>query len=481
MKLPRKLAPAGLSGRLILLMLGALALSQALSMLVSRFERNQAVRGILRDECLGRMASALRLMEATPASQRSEQLEAVATPLARYWLSDEPPADVGSWTQIARSHLLKPVPAAGREGRAQESLFVGDALLNREVSETWTLLPADATLLRRTAHLLAVPEWNGFGVVTPLHDGKWLNMIYSKPTILSAASPSLGYYITLALLVALLAFATWLIARHITEPLRRLTDAAERLGRGEDVPLLPRDGPTDIEHTITTFNRMQVRLRRFIEDRTRMLAAIGHDLRTPITTMRLRAEFVKDQETREKLLATLSEMQAMTEATLAFARSEATAEPVRNVDLPSLLDSLCDDLSELGWEVSFENLVGDRVACPCRPDSLRRAVRNVIENAVRYGTRARVFLDKTPCAYAILVDDEGPGIAPEDRERVFQPFVRLEHSRNSETGGVGLGLSIARSVLRGHGGDIVLEDGPDNKGLRVRLLLPMPSSDRASA
>lgn len=469
----RRFLPTSLSGRLIALMLLALALSQGVSLLVYRVERNLAVRKTVKDECLGRSASAIRLMEATLADQRGELLEAVATPLARHWLSDGPPTDARGWGDEARTHLLRPVPAAGA-GQATESLFAHDSTLHCSASGEWRVLPSDIWLLRRPVRILDLSEWNGYGIAAQLADGKWLNTVFAKPSFLVSNAFSTGYYVTLAITVAIFAGASWLVARHVSLPLRRLTRAAERLGRGEETEPLPEEGPDDIRLTVATFNRMQVRLHRFVEDRTRMLAAIGHDLRTPITSLRLRAEFVENSETREKLLATLDEMQAMAEAALAFARSEAAAEPTRNVDMPSLLESLCEDLGELGWDVKFENRNGERAACACRADSLRRALRNVIENAVRYGDRARVALLGGADGLEIWIEDDGPGIPPDDRERVFTPFVRLESSRNRATGGVGLGLSIARSILRGHGGDIVLEDSATGKGLRVKITIPTP-------
>lgn len=471
----RRLLPRRLSGRLIALMLLALAFSQGVALVVYRVERNLAVRKTLQDECLGRAASVIRLMEVTPAGERRELLETVATPLTRYWLSDGPPAGSTAWAEGARARLLQEVPATG-DGHPTESLFAHDDTLECPVDANWTVLPSDTWLLRRPIHLLDIADWNGYGVAAPLSDGRWLNTVFAKPGYLMAHTVSVGYYVTLAITVLIFAGAAWLIARHIALPLRRLTQAAEQFGRGEEVPPLPEEGPDDIRTTVATFNRMRVRLRRFVEDRTRMLAAIGHDLRTPITSLRLRAEFVKDTETREKLLATLAEMQAMSEAALAFASSEAKVEPTRAVDMPSLLESLCDDLQELGWDVTFENRNGERSACACRPEALRRALRNVIENAVRYGKRARVTLTGGADGLEILVEDDGPGIAPEDRERVFAPFVRLEVSRNNETGGVGLGLAIARSILRGHGGDIGLETGSEGAGLRARLTLPRPAA-----
>jgi signal transduction histidine kinase len=274
-------------------------------------------------------------------------------------------------------------------------------------------------------------------------------------------------YISLGIAALALSLIAMLIARRIARPMRELAQAAEAVGRGEGVAPLPECGPDDIRRTAEAFNRMQSRLRRFIEDRTRMLAAIGHDLRTPITSMRLRTEFVADEETRSKLLATLDEMQTMTEATLAFAREDAMREETRAVDLAALMESMCADLSDLGWDVSFSN--GERITYRCRPDGLRRAVRNLIENAVRYGERARVSLGASGDAIEIAVEDDGPGIPSREFERVFAPFVRLESSRNRDTGGAGLGLAIARSIVRAHGGDITLANA---KGLRVAIRLP---------
>jgi signal transduction histidine kinase len=203
-----------------------------------------------------------------------------------------------------------------------------------------------------------------------------------------------------------------------------------------------------------------------------MLAAIGHDLRTPLTSLRLRAEFVSDEETREKMLATLDELRQMTEATLAFSRDQAVAEPTRNVNLTALVESLCDDLAEIGLNVSFEG--GANLSYRCRADALKRALRNLIENAVRYGERARVHIESTSSAVSIVVEDNGPGIREQDIGRVFAPFFRLEDSRNRETGGIGLGLSIARDIVRHHGGDVSLCN--TGSGLRATIALPQAAT-----
>ncbi len=229
-------------------------------------------------------------------------------------------------------------------------------------------------------------------------------------------------------------------------------------------------GPIEIRQAANAFNDMQERLRRLVENRTRMLAAISHDLRTPITQLRLRAEFIEDAEEQAKTMATLEEMEAMIAATLSFAREDATAEETRIVDLTALLASICDDLADTGKAVSFDP--GDTIPLECRPATLKRAVVNLIENALKYGGAARLALAASAKAIRITIDDDGPGIPTGEIANVFLPFYRVEKSRSSATGGIGLGLSIARTIVHAHGGDLMLENRPEG-GLRAIIELPV--------
>jgi signal transduction histidine kinase len=214
---------------------------------------------------------------------------------------------------------------------------------------------------------------------------------------------------------------------------------------------------------------MRERLARFVADRTRMVAAIAHDLRTPITALRLRLEFLPDDDNTRSMAATLEDMARMSEASLTFMREEAATEATRNVDLSALVDALCEDYRASGAAVVFEP--GARLALVCRPAAIRRALRNVIDNALTYGETAQLALFDDDQAVTIQVIDEGPGIAEDEMGRVFDPFVRLETSRSRDTGGTGLGLSIARSVVQGHGGEITLSNRPQG-GLAVVIRLP---------
>ena len=214
---------------------------------------------------------------------------------------------------------------------------------------------------------------------------------------------------------------------------------------------------------------MQDQVGRAQEDRARLLAALAHDLRTPITSMRLRVEMLPDGEDRDRLLDSLREMQHLAEATLDFIRG-STTEQHRRYDLATLLDSLCGDLQEMGLEVHFEE--SPRCVLQGQPEAVKRALRNLIENAVNYGEQAEVMLETRESEAVVTIVDQGPGIPEAERERVFEPFYRLEQSRNRETGGAGLGLAIARTLIRGMGGDIRLGAGPGGQGLQVSVTLP---------
>lgn len=463
-----------LTARFVAIMLLALALSQGISFLLFMDERGQALYKAAKSEFLSRSASVAQVLESTPPGSQGDILRASGTGYSRFWISDEFPSDASRWRQEAKLRLAEPLPtvASLANPAAEERPTVATASAavvpgtEAATLPPWTDMPAYAWPMSRPAKFLYLDHTNGMGLAVQLKDGSWLNTAFAKKMVNGLWTTQ--SIISLAVTAVILSICAAFIARGMTRPMRRLAVASEALGRGETVAPLPESGPDDVRHTAVAFNLMQARLQRFVEDRTRMLAAIGHDLRTPITSLRLRAEFVTDDETREKMLSTLDELRSMTEATLAFSRDEATQETTRNVDLTALVGSLCDDLVELGYDIScFDE---PKISYRCRADGLRRAVRNLVENAVRYGERARVTVRSRPSAIEIIVEDDGPGIPEDAIERVFAPFFRIENSRNRETGGIGLGLSIARNIVRHHGGDIALTN--TGKGLRVTISLP---------
>jgi signal transduction histidine kinase len=313
------------------------------------------------------------------------------------------------------------------------------------------------------------PSGGGMVISVKLMGGGWLNAHSLLPPVTpSWAAASLTAMLVTALALVILVV---LLVRRVTRPLAGLAAAAERAGQGQVFEPVTEEGPRDVRDTIAAFNRMQARQQRFIADRTRMLAAISHDLRTPITSLRIRAEFIDDAKLQAKILATLDEMQAMAEATLSFVREDATEEAFVETDLGALAESVVADAADLGGAVTFSSIEGERTVVRCRPNALRRALRNIIENALAYAGSAGVRIERQENGIAVVVEDDGPGIPEADLARVFEPFVRLEESRNRETGGVGLGLAIVRTILQAHGGDVRVENRVEG-GLRVALELP---------
>lgn len=306
-----------------------------------------------------------------------------------------------------------------------------------------------------------------FLISLKLSDGSWLNaMVASEPPdVLWRGRFLLGFGATT---LATLLLVAWAVRRAVS-PLGLFASAAERLGTDIAAPPMNENGPAEVKRAAIAFNRMQERLKRFVDDRTRMLAAISHDLRTPLTRMRLRAEFVDDDEMRSKMLADLDEMEAMIGATLAFARDEAKTEERIEIDLADLLSQLAEEARESGQDVTLQ--ASESATVSAAPLALKRALSNLIGNAVKYGNRADVSLAARPGHFDVVIEDDGPGIPEELQEKVFAPFYRVEGSRSKETGGVGLGLSVARSILRKHGGDVALENRKEG-GLRVTASLP---------
>ncbi|HUD58595.1 MAG TPA: ATP-binding protein [Acetobacteraceae bacterium] len=348
-------------------------------------------------------------------------------------------------------------------------------------------LPFRQRLLRVNLNLvplMGVPRWRGLRIledpgkhmiVVGLHlpGEDWLNVSVKVQPPRPWHSPT--FLAAFLLMTAVAAALTVWAVRRLTAPVRTLAAAADALGRDVNAPPLPEDGPLEVATAAKAFNTMASRIRRFVQDRTELLTAIGHDLRTPITRLKLRAEFVEDDEQRGKMLADLEELEAMVSATLAFGRDARTTEAVSSLDLAELLRTLLDEASDsrpdLVEQLRYEGPPHQTVRG--RPLALKRALANLVSNAVNYGGGARLRL--IPPADGLLVaevEDDGPGIPPGELERVFEPFHRGEPSRSRETGGVGLGLPIARNIFRAHGGDVVLSNRPMG-GVKATVTLPV--------
>lgn len=295
--------------------------------------------------------------------------------------------------------------------------------------------------------------------------GDWLNVrtMFHRPGL--QLSPQA--LLPLALMAVAVALVARWTARRVVGPMRALAIGADRLGRGFDADPLPMTGPSEVRETTQAFNRMKDRLTRFVNERTHMLAALSHDLRSPLTAMRLRIEMLDETEDSIRLKALVEEMQAMVEATLEFARGVARAEPAVEVDLAVLLGDLVGDVG--GDKATLAP--SQPLLATIRPTALSRALRNLIDNAVRYGDVAMVTLSRVPGLAVITIADKGPGLPNDQLEAVFEPFVRLEGSRSRDTGGVGLGLAIARTIIQAHGGTVTLRNRPEG-GVEAVVTLP---------
>jgi signal transduction histidine kinase len=464
--IPSRLVPRSLAGRTVLTLLVGLTASHLLSMVVYSSERVESL--VLADETqsIERIATIAALIDEVPVQWRQAIVEAANSPILHVSVAarGDPPGALGGGDP-ALAALLHQRLRAGPERRIQASLaepagVEGDVAAIRWAQEAVVGVlygPLHGRVVRASIEAA---------------DGQWINFHSPVPDF----HPTWAGHAGISALVmgsAILLLSFWVV-RRLTRPLSQVAAAAERLGHDVEAPPLPETGPDEVRMVAHAFNSMQERLRRFVEDRTRMLAAISHDLRTPITLLRLRTEFISETEEKIRMRATLDEMEAMISATLSFARDDAANEPRQTVDLVGLLSSICYDLADAGLPVSFDPEPINRLPIDCRSTALKRALTNLIDNAVKYGNGAEVALSVSGANIVITVDDTGRGIPEAEQERVFAPFYRLDPSRNTHTGGVGLGLSVARTVIHAHGGNIQFENRPEG-GLRVDVTIPLPT------
>ena len=459
--------------RTVLVLFAGLVVSQSLGFVIWEADRNIAVSSLESYRIAERIASITAAVNKQPTDERPVILDAMNHPPYRVSWNDVPStpeaeldADGRRMLDLLR-HRIGGTPDDGIRVAILPSTVAPDVenLMTRAIGDD---SPARTYPLPRVfAELVEGPR---YWISVQLRDATWLNFSVPFVETLSFWSWRLIAPLVLSGFVVL-AVSAWAVQRWV-RPLEALSAAANRLGTDVNAPPLPEEGPPDVRNAAHAFNEMQHRIRRFVEDRTQMLAAISHDLRTPIMRMRLRAECVENDLEREKMMADLDEMEAIVSSTLSFAREDANYEANIIIDLVAVLRRICADLADVGLDVSFGGY--GRLPFFCRPTSLRRAFTNIIENAVKYGRRARVKLVPSAHSIAIQIDDDGPGIPEAEQEKVFQPFYRLERSRNRATGGTGLGLPVARTVARAHGGDVILSNRKGG-GLRVIVTLPRHS------
>ncbi len=442
--------PRSLAARTALVLLVALAFVQIAGLTIHALDRVDLLNLAQTRDIAVRAMGLFRSIALTPPEKREGAVHDL---------------DLADGSSIA----LAPTPPDAQ-------LTPAPASLQRQLAADMQLVPLPPPDRPVDMLILGGPAAGRLVLGMRLADGRWLNMTLPMPP--PRPWHSVNFLIAFLVMTAAAALLILWAVRRLTRPVATLAAAAEALGRNVNAPPLPENGPIEVATAAAAFNTMAARIRKFVQDRTFMMTAIGHDLRTPITRMKLRAEFIDDDSLRHKLLSDLDEMEAMIAATLAFGRDATADEPVSAVDLTELartiLDEAADARPELGERLGYSG--PDHLAVLVRPIALKRALTNLISNALNYGGSARVTLappqwSQGSRVVTLVVDDDGPGIPLDELDRVFQPFHRVEGSRNRETGGVGLGLPIARNVLRAHGGDVMLTNRPGG-GARATVVLP---------
>lgn len=471
-----RLIPGSLFGRTVALLLTGLIVTHFASIAVHYSSRGEAINLVADGLVAERIAATVRLFESAPVQQRPQLAHFVRRP--GFGVSWGPQAALPLHGHGGvGGGVLEPMLALSLDGIDRTRLRAMLEEPKENPTATDWFAPSlssdgDSTEFLLRQHRRMLGDDPGFAsprlhVSVALSDGSWLNMsalLPPRPPFWSGRA-LVSLAVTLILVVMVVVWAV----RRMTRPLAVVAAAADRLGRDVNAPPLPVRGASEVRRAASAFNRMQERIRSLVETRTRMLAAISHDLRTPITRLRLRAEFIEDDEVRAKTMADLTEMEDMVSSVLAFARDDAQTEERATVDLAALVQSVCDNLADTGNDCAFAE--AGRMPFRCRPLSLRRAITNLANNAIAYGKRARLSLLEEEGNVVIRVDDDGPGVPEEQLGRIFEPFVRLEDSRNRQTGGTGLGLCIVQSVAEAHGGKVRLSNRPEG-GMRAELVLP---------
>jgi signal transduction histidine kinase len=422
-----------------------------------------------------RIVSVTRLLDDAPAAWRGRLIKAASGETLRITVSPYRPIWAalqakGEDARTIRAYLATQLPS-NIKASLSVSVDTVRSLMTRRQKSMMAMMDQHSS--RNMAMMAGMTPWHRMQATIKLPDGVWV--------IFAAVLPSSGFGLSLPLLAVFLGMTIFVIAasvwavRRVTAPLGAMAAAADRLGRDVDAPPLAEIGTLETRQAAHAFNLMQTRLRQLVESRTRMLAALSHDLRTPLTLLQLRIEDVENDEERERMLGTIESMNDMIEATLAFARDNTMVEPRRRIDLTALLAAIVNDLADAGRSVRM--VPAPPVAIVCQPVALRRALVNLLDNAIKYGGSADVAIKSHPHNVTITVDDHGPGIPEAELSKVFEPFYRLESSRSRETGGSGLGLAIAEATIKAHGGKLELANRACG-GLSARATLPRMESDQ---
>jgi signal transduction histidine kinase len=460
-----RILPGSLFGRLVVVLLTGLLLAQLASAYINLAERGELLYRAGGMRLAQQISDIVRLLESLPPAERRKVAAVFNAPplivsLDRAALGNEV---VSAESDLARSMFS----AVLRYALGEEAKIV---TLRRSAPPAGASAPGwPGPRKGMMPHRMGEPGPGGafFLIQVALRDGA----LVTFDSQLSPQEAALPWRVALTLLLLLLTVVvlSLIAVRWMTGPLSLLARAAEQLGENIHNPPLAEGGPTEVRRAARAFNTMQRRLAQYLSDRTRILTAMSHDLKTPITRMRLRAEALEDEALRARFVHDLGEMEAMVTQTLEFMRDTSATEPAQPVDLMALIESLRDDYADMGKAVAVEGTI--RQPVQVRPHALRRCLANLLDNAIRYGERATIALEERASEVVIRVLDEGPGMSAEELAKAFEPFYRGEASRSRETGGTGLGLGIARNIARAHGGEVTLRNRA-GWGLEATLVLP---------
>lgn len=446
--------PKTLLAQILLVMLSGLFLANAAGIWLVLNDRARLTYALRTEYVAQHMASSLNVLSETPDVFRPYLLTALNSPINRVelggrWLTpDAETSDTRDFESLVRTQLRKPE-------RMQVVSIKYETLLGPR-NEAWSELTEGALLMVILQGQLAD------GTVVTFHSSKLGNVLIREPWRIA------GWLALVALAIALLSI--WAV-RRLTKPLSVFAAASAGLAKNLNQPALPETGPAEVVHLARTFNSMQCAIKLYLSARSQMLAGISHDLRLPITRVRLRLEKLQDPSQNAAIEHDLEEMEALIADTLAFLRAGSSAEASVKLHFMDLLEGVIEDMEALGAQITVSG--HSRAVMIGRPQALRRCLGNLLDNALRYGgAQIDVALQVQAEVIMVSIADHGDGIAEADLERVFEPYVRLETSRSRHTGGSGLGLAIARAIARAHGGDILLSNRAEG-GLMAVVQLPL--------
>ncbi len=435
-----RVLPRTLFGRIVLLLTVGLIGAQVIGASIHLSERFRLLSSTISGEFTQQIAAVYRTINSQPESARASLVASLSMPRMQLALdANAPDKRDAQAVQTSTTGL-------GFEQRLASVLGPG---------VRWQMIQAP-----EVGHFK-------FEVALELSNGQWLRINGAPPP--EVFGQPWHAIIGLSFMLLVIVLLVIIVARSTVRPLTRLAQAAHNVAQDLKHPPLPEDGPSEVQEAARAFNAMQKRIREGIEERERFLAAVSHDLKTPVTRLRLRAEMLTDTRLRQEIGNNVNELQQLIDDALDFLRGRSVDEPAQPIDLVALVESVADDFGHAG---EVEVSAPDSLRFNGKPIALQRALRNLVDNAIKYGERARLELRLDQGAVVITVDDDGPGLPAEQLDAVFEPFFRGESSRCRDTGGTGLGLAIVRLVAHSHGGKVHLTNRPQG-GLRAEMVLPI--------